>query len=55
MIWNCHCFDFLIGFCHVITMTGIPQRVAYATHVTIFVAQGQSVANATPSFQVNLQ
>ena len=28
IIWKSHCFDFLIGFCPVITKTGKPQSCA---------------------------
>ena len=36
------------------TISGIPQSCAYATQVIILVAQGQSVASATPARPVNL-
>jgi hypothetical protein len=44
-----------MGFCHVITKTGIAHNCAYPTQVSIFVAHGHNVAKATHIFQVNLQ
>lgn len=52
--WKRHCFVFLMGFCPVITMTGIPHSCAYATPVIILVAHGPSVAMATHIFPVSL-
>jgi len=52
--WKRPCFVFLMGFCPVMTMTGMPHSCANAIHVIILVAPGHSVAIATHIFPVSL-